>query len=80
MTALIKEQEKQDFSYRVIANLIAVLGESASPEDIFSYLSDYHKFEMLAVSSSSANLQFICDNGRAYFEQRIVIPVPKATI
>ncbi|MDG1733309.1 MAG: hypothetical protein P8H39_10070 [Thalassotalea sp.] len=75
---VIPEKDRIKFSYNVIANLIAVLGEDVAPETIFEYLSNFDKFAALAVSTSSANLQMIAEHGKDYFEQMIVIPTPNS--
>ncbi|TRX56791.1 hypothetical protein [Thalassomonas sp. M1454] len=72
----ITEKDKINFSYNVIATLIAVLGEEVSAQTIFEYLSNFDKFQALAISSSSANLQIIAEHGKSYFEEMIVIPTP----
>lgn len=70
------EKDRINFSYNVIATLIAVLGEDVEPETLFEYLSSFERFDALAISSNSANLQMIAEHGKEYFEQMIVIPTP----
>ncbi|WNC70660.1 hypothetical protein RGQ13_11020 [Thalassotalea psychrophila] len=72
------EKDKINFSYNVIATLIAVLGEDIEPETLFEYLSSFERFDALAISSSSANLQIIAEHGKEYFEQMIVLPTPSS--
>lgn len=75
---VITEKDRINFSYNVIATLIAVLGEDVEPEILFEYLSSFERFNALAISSSSANLQIIAEHGKEYFEQMIVLPTPSS--
>ncbi|WP_068547552.1 hypothetical protein [Thalassotalea crassostreae] len=72
----VTEQDRIDFSYKVIGNLMNILGVDVSAEELFTYLIDFDKFKELALSSNFAVLHMIVEQGKEHFEEMIVLPVP----
>jgi hypothetical protein len=76
---MMSQEDKNNFTYNVIATLVSMLGESIPVKAITEYLSDYSKISLLAKNTGYEPLRLLLMKGEDHYKEMIVIPREECT-